>query len=169
MPDEPAEKPQGIPIKDAIRLKYQISQGITFGNTNMNAVEIEEFRKLTAEDYVRIRQEYCKWYHTPRSQFFLSALTLTFVAGAIILYHYNWGLLAVVSGSLAIVTYSKLCSRGGHAEGFVDGYDSGYEAGMNKALNLTDKDLAEIHEFGTDMKIDKSLLERLDNRDGSAG
>jgi hypothetical protein len=161
MPDEPEEsKLSSIP--DAIRLKHSINQGITWGNSNLNALQVENLTKLTAEDYARVRKDYREWNANVVSTVALVVMTL----GCVIAYMYlsnTW--VKVVAISLGISFFYILAKRDGHAEGYVDGYDAGHEAGIHKALGIKPEELTEIHEFATDMKIDTMLIEKMDKRE----
>src|SRR5712691_8626384 len=62
MPDEPAsDKGHSISVPDAIRLKYELGKSITWGNSNLNALDVEQLTQLDANDYAQIRKEYADW------------------------------------------------------------------------------------------------------------
>jgi len=161
MTDE-SKDPHLISVPDAIRLKHSLNQSITWGNSNLNALQIEEFTKLTAEDYARIRKEYRQWNANMVSTIALVVLTLSSVVAC--MYFSNTWVKSVAIG-LAVWFFYILAKRDGHAEGYVDGYDAGHEAGIHKALGIKPEELAEMHEHATDMKIDGMLIEGMDERE----
>lgn len=161
MPDQP-EDSHPIGVTDAIRLKNSINQFITWGNSNLNALQVEELTKLTANDYARIRTEYREWNFNVVSTVVLVIFTLGSFVGYIYL-PYWW--LRIISMSIGISCFYTLAKRDGHAEGYVDGYDAGHEAGIHKTLGVKPAELAEMHEFATEMKIDTMLVKRMDERE----
>ena len=161
MPDE-SKDPHLISVPDATRLKHTVNQSITFGRSNLNAVQVEELTKLTAEDFARVRKEYREWNVNMVSTIALVLLTI----GCVVAYFYftlTW--VRVVAIGLGISAFYTLAKRDGHAEGYIDGYDGGHEAGIHKALGIKPEELSEIHEFATDMRIDGMLIERMDERE----
>ena len=45
-----------ITVADAIRLKHRLNTSIPWGNSNLNALEVEGLTRLKAEDYARALQ-----------------------------------------------------------------------------------------------------------------
>jgi hypothetical protein len=151
-----------ISVSDAIHLKNSINQGITWGNSNLNALQVETATKLTAQDYARIRKDYREWNVNVFSTIALALLTLGCFVGYLYL-PYWW--LRIISMSIGISCFYIISKRDGHAEGYVDGYVAGHEAGIHKALGITSEELSEMHGFATDMKIDGMLIEKMGERE----
>ena len=64
----------------------------------------------------------------------------------------------------AILAGGNLFKREGHREGYIDGYDAGFEGGFNKALGIGEKEVTEIHERATEMKIDDLSVAAFDKQ-----
>jgi hypothetical protein len=64
----------------------------------------------------------------------------------------------------ALYAVAEVFKREGHREGYVDGYDAGFEGGFNRALGISDKDVREIHEKATEMKIDDISVAAFDKQ-----
>ena len=162
MPDEALPENDSMSVQDAIRLKHSLGQSTTWGTSNLNALQVEDLTKLTAEDYARVRKDYRKWNVNVVSTVMLVLITFGSVGGCIYL-PFWW--LKVIAMSVGISCFYMLAKRDGHAEGYIDGYDAGHEAGIHKTLGIKPEEFAEMHEFATDMKIDDMLVRRMDERE----
>lgn len=163
MTDNPPEGAQYISVQEAIRLKHELGKSITWGNSNLNALEVEQLTKLTAEDYVRIRKEYKDWqtHINVINTYVLAAMVL----GCVLAYSYiSYGWLRIAALGIGISCFYSLSKREGHAEGYIFGYDAGYEEGIYKTLGIKKEEMAEMHQMATDMKIDGMLTKRMDER-----
>lgn len=160
--DEESKDPHLISVPDAIRLKHSLNQSITWGKSALNALQVEELTRLTADDYARVRNEYREWNVNMVSTIAFVLLTIGCVA-AYIYFSNTW--VRIVAGSVGISFFYTLAKRDGHAGGYVDGYGAGHEAGIHKALGIKPEDLSEMHEFANDMRVDGMVIERMDERE----
>jgi hypothetical protein len=157
MPDKPSEQKNedaenSITVADAIRLKHSLNSSITWGNSDLNALELE-----------RIRKDYADW--NGHRNYWLIGVLLACIVGHFALPDKSfWQIPLDIIGFLCLYTLLK---REGHAEGYVDGYDAGHEAGIHKALGIKPEDLAEMNEVANDMKIDTMLVQKMDERDSA--
>src|SRR5690348_16798537 len=110
-----ANKPEDssvMSVQDAIRLKDSLNHSITWGNSNFNALEIENLTKLSAEDYAHVRAEYKKWNVNMFST--IALIVLTLVCGAACIYFHNiW--VRSIAISLGASLFYHLAKRDGHA------------------------------------------------------
>jgi hypothetical protein len=144
----PKNNAADMSVEDLVRLRQQVNQSIIYGNSNLNARQISQLQSMDAAQWAKIRQDYAKW--NKRSPLVPIAIAVMGVAAWF--YFKNWiGIVGVVS---AIYAIGELFRREGHREGYMDGYDAGFEGGFNRALGISDKEAAEIHEKATEMKID---------------
>jgi hypothetical protein len=150
-------------VTEAVRLKHQLGQNITWGNSGLNALQIEELTKLTAADYARIRNGY-KENHTV--VVFPTYILFAMMVGCAIAYYfitYGWvKVAAVILGAMCFMTMMK---REGHAEGYVEGYEVGHDAAIYKTLGIKPEELNEMREFATDMKMDNMLVEKMNEHE----
>jgi hypothetical protein len=163
MADKPPENAQYISVQDAVRLKHELGKSITWGNSNLNALGVQQLTKLTAEDYARIRKEYADWqgYLNLISNYVLIGIML----GCVVAYFfapYIWLRIAVLV--IGISCFYSLNKREGQAEGYIYGYEAGYEEGIYKALGIKREELAEMGQMTTDMMIDDMLVQRMNER-----
>lgn len=135
-------------VEDLVRLKQQVNQSITYGNSNLNARQVTDLQKIDAAQWAKIRQDYAKW--NKRSP--LVPIAIALMGAAMWLYFKNW--IGVIGVICAIYALGELFRREGHREGYVDGYDAGFEGGFNRALGISDKEAIEIGEKDTEMKVD---------------
>jgi hypothetical protein len=127
---------------------------ITWGSSDLNALQLEQLKKFTRDDYVRIRKEYAEWQKnlTVVPSYVYAALGL----GALVAWnvsHTGW--VRIVAVVVGITAFYALCRREGHAEGYVEGYEAGHEDGINKAFGIKPEERKELHEFATQMKLDQ--------------
>lgn len=169
MPDQPSESSDAtsqdsITVADAIRLKHSLNTSIQWGNSNLNALEVEQLTRLKAEDYARVRADYAKWngYHNfAMLGAFLACLVGYFYLDRYYPHHFWLQLPLMIVGFLC---FYALVKREGHAEGYIDGYDAGHEAGIHKALGIKPEEFTEMHEMATNIKIDSMIIKKLDER-----
>ena len=162
MADEPHEGHEGQPISpsDLIRLKHQLGKSITWGKSDLNALEIEKLTELTREDYARIRKEYREWHSNVINTYVLVVI----VPACVGVFFLPYGWLKIAAVSIGITCFAAISRREGHAEGYIDGYDAGHEAGICKILGIKNKEISEMAETATQMKIDDMVVERMDER-----
>jgi hypothetical protein len=165
MADEPHEGREGQPISpsDLFRLKHQVGKSITWGKSDLNALEIEKLTELTREDYARIRKEYRDWHKgfNLDNTYLLVVIVLACV-GAYFFVPYFW--LKIVAIGIGITSFAAIAKREGHAEGYIDGYDAGHEAGIHEILGIKNEEIPEMAKMATQMKIDDMVVERMDER-----
>src|SRR6267142_5344464 len=148
MSEEQNKDAANMTVEDLVRLKQQVNQSITYGNSNLNARQVTDLQKIDAAQWAKIRQDYAKW--NKRSP--LVPIAIALMGAAMWLYFKNW--IGVIGVICAIYALGELFKREGHREGYVNGYDAGFEGGFNRAVGISDKESAEIHEKDTEMKID---------------
>ncbi len=163
MADTPPEGAQYMSVQDAIRLKHELGKSITWGKSNLNALEVEELTKLTAEDYTRIRKEYADWqkHLNVVGNYVLSGAVLACVV-AYFFVPYGW--LRGAAIVVGISCFYILNKREGHAEGYICGYEAGYEQGIYETLGIKKEEMAEMQQMVADMKVDGMLVQRMDER-----
>jgi len=160
MSDETKDDPNTITVAEAVRLKHQLGQNITWGGSGLNALQIEELTKLTAEDHARIREEYREWQK--RLTVIPTYGLLVLVVGCAVAYYFiTYGWVKVAALILGAVCFMIVMKREGHAEGYVQGYETGHDEGIHKALGIKPEEADEMRQFATDMKMDNMLVEKL--------
>jgi hypothetical protein len=151
-------------VAEAYRLKHKLGQSITWGNSNLNALQVEELTRLTADDYARIRKDYKEWQK--RVTVIPTYGLLALMAGCAAAYYYltiGWvKVAAVILGVTCLITALR---REGHVEGYVQGYESGRDEGIHKALGIKPEEADEMRQFATDMKIDDMVVKGMDERE----
>jgi hypothetical protein len=162
MADDPQQDPNFISVQNAIRLKHSLNQSLTWGNSNLNALEVENLTKLTAEDYARVRKQYREWKFNIVNTMTMSLLALGSVAAFIFLPN---GWLKWIALVVMMICLHHLSRREGHEEGYIRGYDAGYEAGIHKVLGINPEELKRIHGVATEMKVDGMLIKRTEERE----
>jgi len=148
MSEEQNKDAANMTVEDLVRLKQQVNQSITYGNSNLNARQVTDLQKIDAAQWAKIRQDYAKW--NKRSP--LVPIAIALMGAAMWLYFKNW--IGVIGVICAIYALGELFRREGHREGYVNGYDAGFEGGFNRALGISDKEAIEIGEKDTEMKVD---------------
>jgi hypothetical protein len=149
-------------VEQLVRLKKELNQSITYGNSSLNARQVTELRRIDATQWAKIRRDYHEW--AKKMRVLNTPTLLAVVVGGIVLWFYfkNWiGIAGVVCG---IYAAAEIFKREGHREGYVDGYDAGFECGFNRALGISDKEAIEIHEKATEMKIDDISVAAFDKQ-----
>jgi len=157
-PSEPED--HRVTVEEAIRIKHRLGEEITWGNSGLNALHVEELTKISKEQWQEIRKDYRKWNVSIASNYVLLGI---FVAG-IVAWFKTSGWLHVLIFAVGCVYMYTLIKRDGHAEGYVDGYEAGHEAGVYKVLSIRNEEIGEMAKMATDMKIDNMLVERMDER-----
>lgn len=157
-PSEPED--HRVTVEEAIRLKHRLGQEITWGNSDLNALKVEELTKISKEHWQEIRKDYRKWNVSIASNYVLLGV---FVA-CIVAWFKTSGWLHILLFAVGWLCMYTLIKRDGHAEGYVDGYDAGYEAGVHKVLGIRNEEIGEMAKMATDMKVDNMLIEKMDER-----
>jgi hypothetical protein len=151
MSEEQNKGAANMTVEQAVRLKKELNQSITYGRSNLNARQVTELQKIDAAQWARVRRDYAEWIKRIRVSA-LVPIAIALMGAAMWLYFRNWiGLIGLIC---AIYALGELFKREGHREGYIDGYDAGFKGGFNRALGISDKESAEIHEKDTEMKID---------------
>jgi hypothetical protein len=159
MSNEPTpDKEHSITAEDAVRLKHSLGKSITWGSSNLNALEIEQLTRLERNDYAEVRKDYAKW-NSSRKLYLLFALLVLLVVA-----YFTHGLVRTLSVIGAITCFYEIGRREGHAEGYIDGYDAGHEAGIHKMLGIKNEEIADMSEMATQMKVDEMVVNRMDER-----
>lgn len=157
MSDE-AKDPETMTVAEAYRLQHQLGQGITWGNSGLNALQIKELTKLARDDYARIRADYRKWNVNSGSTVALIVFTLA-CAATFFFVGNRW--LKIISLPLCGSFFYVLAKRDGHAAGYIDGYEAGHDEAIYKALGIKPEEVAEMREFATQMEIDDMVVEKM--------
>lgn len=113
MADEPHEGHEGQPISlsDLIRLKHQLGKSITWGKSDLNALEIEKLTELTREDYARIRKEYREWRkHLNVINMYVLAVIVLACVGVFFL---SYGWLKIAAIGVGITCFAAISRREG--------------------------------------------------------
>lgn len=161
MSDE-TKDPNTMTVTEAYKLKHQLGQSITWGNSGLNALQIQELTELTRDDYARIRADYRKWRVNVGLTITLVVLALGCVV-ANVYFTNTW--VKIVAMVLGISFFYQLAKRDGHAEGYVEGYEVGHEEAIYKALGIKPEEVAEMREFATQMKIDEMVVGKMNERE----
>jgi len=148
-----------ISIKDAYRLKHELNKDITYAG--MNAKEISNFKKTSADEWKKIRDDYDKWIKQIRAWGSKTLIAVLVLSGVAFFYFSDW----IKTASLVVVLYCimEIAKREGHREGYIDGFDAGKEEGINKTLGINDEELADVHERAIEMEIDERLVSKWKN------
>src|SRR5436309_2781386 len=120
-------------VEGAYRLKDSINRSITYG-PGLNARGVLELKKLSAEQWAKVRSDYRDW--AKRMQVFNNVVLLVIVvAGFFACVHYlkwngwiSWA--AFAAGVMALCAVGTLFNRVGHREGYLDGYEAGFSDGI---------------------------------------
>ena len=119
-----------LTVQQGYRLKQKIEESITYG-PGLNAREVESLKRLSADQWSKIRREYDEWIKGMQT---CSNMLLIVVAaaGGFVCIRYTtrkgWlGWAAITAGMLAFYAVAALFKREGHREGYMDGYDAGFE------------------------------------------
>jgi hypothetical protein len=149
-------------LEELVRLKKDVNQSITFGNSGLNARQVTELQKMDAKQWAKVRSDYREWAKGMRV--LNIPVLLAIAVGGIVLWFYfkNW--IGIVGAVCAVYAVAEIFKREGHREGYVDGYDAGFEGGFNRALGISDKEALEIHEKATEMKIDDISVAAFDKQ-----
>jgi hypothetical protein len=152
-----------VTVAEIYRLKHELGQSITWGNSGLNALQVEELTKLTAEDYARIRNRYPENRTVVVFPTYSLFAMVALCAAAYFFFNYGWVKVpAVVVGITCLVTVLK---REGHAEGYIEGYQIGHDEGIHKVLGIKPEEADKMYEFATKMKIDEMVVGRMNERE----
>src|SRR5260370_35698041 len=160
--DQPKNGATGMSLEQLVRLKKDVNESITFGNSGLNARQVTELQRMDATQWAKVRSDYREWAKSMRV---LNVPVLLAIAGsgiALRFYFKNW--IGIAGAVCAIYAVGEIFKREGHREGYVDGYDAGFEGGFNRALGISDKEALEIHEKATEMKIDDISVAAFDKQ-----
>jgi len=161
MSEEQNKDAANMSLEQMVRLKKELNQSITYGRSNLNARQVTELQAIDAAQWAKIRRDYAEWIKRMRVNVMVpSAIAVVGVSAW--LYLRNW--IGFIGAVCAIYAVGELFKREGHREGYMDGYDAGFEGGFNRALGITDKEAAEIHEKDTEMKIDDMNVAAFDKQ-----
>lgn len=161
--DDEIKVPETMTIVEALRLKHQLGQDIRWGHSGMNALQIQELAKLTAEDFARIHRGYKDNRSVTVFPTYVLFLMMVGFAVVYLFVPYGWAkLLAVIVGMMCFMTMMK---REGHREGYVEGYEIGHDEGIHKVLGIKPEEADEMHKFANDMMVDDMVLKKMDERE----
>lgn len=158
MADESSGK---ITVEEAIRLKHDLNQAITY--RGHNAKEISDMENLTKEQYSEVNRQLSEikksWWFFPDYVWVIGII----IAGFCFFYFYH---IAVRIAAVFVVAYcvSQLAYRAGVLYGYVRGYESGHEEGIHKALGVPAEEAAELSERAIEMEMDEMLIRKMDER-----
>jgi hypothetical protein len=158
MADETSGK---ITVEEAIRLKHDLDQVITY--RKYNAKEISEIENLTKEQHSEVNRQLSEirksWWFFPDYVWVMGII----VSGFCFLYFYrNYVRIAAV----VVLAYciGQLAYRSGVLYGYVRGYESGHEEGVHKALGVSAEEAAELSQRAIEMEMDEKLIRKMDER-----
>lgn len=147
-------------VGDAFKTLHKVNKEITVHG--LNALEIENLKKLNADQWKKVTSSYKKW--TDQIWFVKGSIWLcTVIAGILIFIFLDqlkyWGL------GLCIIGAYFLIKRGSHQEGYLDGYHDGVEEGVNRALGIDEKLSDELYEIAKELKINEPIVRSIEKRE----
>ncbi len=145
-----------ISVREAMKLKHEINKGILYGG--MNAKEVKEFKKISADQWKQIWEDYFKCSRFTRV--FNTKVLFVFLVLACAAFFYFTGWPKTVAVVVAILCIIAIIKREGHREGYMDGYPDGFDEGINKALGIDEEEAADIEERAMEMEIDDRLVSK---------
>jgi hypothetical protein len=148
-------------IEDAIRLKHELNQSITY--RGYNAKQVQEMENLTKEQYAEVNRQLSEikksWWFFPDYVWVIGIVA----AGFCTLYFSHW--IIHIAGLMAMIyCVAQLGYRAGVSYGYVRGYESGHEEGVHKALGIAGDDASDISERAVEMEMDEMLIKKMDER-----
>src|SRR6266404_319744 len=149
--EQPKSDATGMSFEQLVRLKKELNHSITYGNSNLNARQVTELQTMDATQWAKVKRDYDEWTKKMQANV-LVLFAVAAVGVAACFYFKNW--IGMAGAVCAIYAVANICRREGCREGYMDGYDAGFENGVNRALGISDKEILEIHEMATEMKID---------------
>jgi hypothetical protein len=160
MADETSGK---ITVEEAIRLKHDLNQGITYGG--YNAKEISDMENLTKEQYSEINRQLSEmrksWWFFPDYVWVIGII----VSGVCFFYFYQ-SFVRIAAVVVLAYCIGQLAYRSGVLYGYVRGYESGHEEGIHKALGVPTEEAAELGQRAIEMEMDENLIKKMDKRKG---
>jgi hypothetical protein len=148
-------------LEQLVRLKKKLNQSITYGNSTLNAQQVTELQRMDATQWAKVKRDYDEWTKKMQTNV-LVLFAVAAVGVAAWFYFKSW--IGMAGAVCAIYAVANICRREGRREGYMDGYDAGFEGGVNRALGISDKEILEIHEMATEMKIDDISVAAFDKQ-----
>jgi hypothetical protein len=162
-----SENKQNVSVEEAYRLMDRINNSITYG-PGLNARQVAELERLTAEQWAKVRQDYDEWSKQMQSCKNWVLLAIALSSGYAFVHYLNWkgwiGWAAIAAGVLALYAAGSMFRRDGHREGYFDGYEAGFSAGVNKAYGIDEKEAQDISERATDMEFNELVVNAFDRK-----
>ena len=160
MSDE-TKDPNTMTAAEGYKLMHQLGQSITWGNSGLNALQIQKLTKLTRDDYARIRADYRKG----RVNVGLTITLVVLALGcAVVNVYFSNTWMKIVAVVLGISFFYQLTKRDGHAEGYVEGYEAGHDEAIYKTLGIKPEEVAEMRECAIQMELEDIVVRNLDER-----
>lgn len=151
-----------LSLEQLVRLKHNVDKSIPYGEAGLNAKQIAELHRMSAEDWAAVRQEYGAWI---KRMYSFRKLTLFIIAAAGVgFWFYLKAWPRMVALAFAILSAIEICKREGHREGYMDGYSAGFERGVNKAIGLNNEEAVEAAQMATEIQIDEHMVKAFDER-----
>lgn len=138
-----------IGLRDGLDLLDTLNRRVTF--RGYNSLQVNHLRKISAEQWARIRAEYRAW--NKKMRVFGVWGPFVCLALSMVGFYYLHGWMRSVAGAAGALALIGVGRFDGHREGYEEGYSSGLDAGINRALELTEDDLKFISEASTDMEL----------------
>jgi len=159
MNDKASDK---ISVEDAVRLKHQLNQEITYGG-GLNARKIREMEGLSQEQYAEVNKQLSEikksWWFFP-DYFWIIGLLI----GGFCIFYFDKMIVRVIALVVILYCIGSLAYRSGVLYGYVRGYESGHEEGVHRALGITPDDARDIHDRAIEMEMDEMLIKKMDER-----
>lgn len=159
MSENEKRPPEEISVKEAVKLKHAINKGILYGG--MNAKEFKEFKRINADQWKKIREDYFKC----GTWLFNKKVLFVFLILACAAYFFFSGWPRTIAAVVGILCFIAIIKREGHSEGYIDGYQDGFDEGINKALGIDEKEASDIYERAREMEIDDRIVSKWEEED----
>lgn len=159
MNDELSDK---ISVKDAMRLKNELNQKITYGG-GLNAKQIRDMEGLTQEQSAEVSRQLSEirksWWLFPDYVWITGLLV-----GVSAFFYFHQLIVQIFALAAVLYCTAQLAYRSGLLYGYVRGYESGHEEGVHKSLGITPADAEDIRDRAVEMEMDERLIQKMDER-----
>lgn len=139
----------GLTLREGLDMLDAANRRVKF--RGYNSLEVRQLRRLSAEQWARIRAEYRGWIKRTRLFGFWGPVACLLIGGAGFAFLHGW--MREIALAIALLSLLAIGRLEGHREGYLDGYSNGFDGGINKALGLTEDDLKFISEASVDMEL----------------
>jgi len=100
MSEEQNKGAANMTVEQAVRLKKELNQSITYGRSNLNARQVTELQKIDAAQWAKVRRDYAEWIKRIRVSA-LVPIAIALMGAAMWLYFRNWiGLIGLICAIL---------------------------------------------------------------------